>query len=213
MNRTHSWCFNSCARPHLGIICRSRWMQRALCAGMHFAHHTTSWTDIVYYRATTSTTASTTPSQSNHHLKHGLQYVLERNFGEMEFDWEHRQVLVRVFGHTGTEFIHTVWPFDVLSGIDHPTERKPTCGRLRITDYERAYQSLARHNVSQPDDWICLNYRGVSSFGMKLFGVLSPVGVVIFLISLPFNLVLLVVWMMWRHRKRQYHVRTKLKQL
>jgi hypothetical protein len=136
---------------------------------------------------------------------------LERNFGEMELDWENRQVLVRVFGHTGREYIHTAWPFELLSG-HNDTEPIPT-GRLRISDYERRYQNLRYHNVSQPDDWICLNHRGVPSFGMKLFGVLAPIGLVIFLFSLPFNAVLIILWMIWRHRKRQYRVRTKLKLL
>jgi hypothetical protein len=185
-------------------------MQQALCAGMHFAHYTTSWTDVIQYRATTTTSAIPTPS-SNEHWKTGLQYVLERNFGEMEFDWENRQVLVRVFGHTGTEFIHTIWPLDLLSGRNQ-TELIPT-GRLRTLDYERAYQNLLHHNVSQPDDWICLNHRGVSSFGMKLFGVLAPVGLVIFLVSLPFNVVMIILWMIWRHRKRQHRILNKMKQL
>ena len=188
-------------------MCRSPWMQRALCAGMHLAHHTTSWTDVIHYRDTTTST----PTPSSNPLKVGLQYVLERNFGEMEFDWENRQVLVRVFGDTGTEFIRTAWPFDLLSGYNR-TEPIPT-GRLRISDYEHTYQNLLRHNVSQPDDWICLNHRGVSSFGMKLFDVLSPIGLVLFLVSLPINIVLLAMWMIWRHRKRQYRIQAKLKQL
>ena len=210
-NRTHSWCSNTCARPHLGMICRNRWIQQALCAGMHFAHSTPSWTDVIRYRATTNRTSISATPSSKEHLKYGLQYVLERNFGEMEFDWENRQVIVRVFGDTGKEYIHTTWPFDLLSGTNQ-TEPTPT-GHLQISDYERTYQDLFRHNASQPDDWICLNHRGVSSFGMKLFGVLSPICFILFLVTLPINTLLIMLWMFWRHRKRQRGIQAKRKQL
>ena len=170
---------------------------------MHFAHHTPAWTDIIDYRTITPTKSSSKPP-----LKHGLQYVLERNFGEMEFDWVNRQVVVRVFGHTGKEYISTTWPFDLLSGHMEPI---PT-GRLHISDFERTYNTLLLHNVSQPDDWICLNHRGVSSFSIKLFGVLSPICLATFLVSLPLIVLLMILWMIWRHRKRLYRVQTKQKQ-
>lgn len=202
--RTHSWCSNTCARPHLGKVCRIRWIQWALCTGMHFAHRTPAWTDVIDSRTATPSTPS-----SNQHLKYGLQYVLERNFGEMEFDWENRQVLVRMFGHTGKEYISTAWPFDLLSGTH--LEPIPT-GRLRISDYERTYKNLFLHNVSQPGDWICLNHRGVSSFGMKLFGVLSPICLAIFLVALPLIVLMMILWIIWRHRKHMHRVETKQKQ-
>jgi hypothetical protein len=204
LNRTHSWCSNSCARPHLGKMCRTRWIQWALCIGMHLAHQSPAWTDVIASRLPSPTAPS-----SHQHLKDGLQYVLERNFGEMEFDWENRQVLVRVFGHTGKEYISTVWPFDLLSGrlsVPEPT------GRLHISDYERTHNNLFLHDVAQPDDWICLNHRGVSSFSMKLFGVLSPICLVIFLVSLPLIVLFVILWMTWRYRKRLLRIRTKRKQ-
>jgi hypothetical protein len=207
--RTHSWCSNTCARPQSGIVCRNRWIQYALCTGMHVAHHTNAWTDVISH--------NTNPYKSKH-AKRGVQYVLRRNFGELEFDWDTQQVIVRVFDITGKSLISSAWSFDVLSGIIEPPS---TIGQIQLSDYEHIYQRLhTSHNststsIPQPNDWICINHRGVSSFGRKLFGVITPISVVMFLITLPFNMLMLLAWLIWRRYKckKLHPIGNKLKQL
>jgi hypothetical protein len=166
---------------------------------MHWAHHTPAWTDLVDLPI---------PYEA-HAKRRGRQYALERNFGELEFDWEQRQLIVRVLGpKTGETLISTAWPFSVLSGITAP---EPT-GPLHASDYVRMHQRLVAHNVSQPNDWICLNHRGVTSLGVKIFGVVSPISVAAFIMLLPLHVVILTLWMIWR-RRRTYQIEMKVKKL
>jgi hypothetical protein len=172
---------------------------------MHIAHRTSAWTELI----------STTTASNN---KPGIQYVLERNFGELEFDWKERQAIVRIFDINGNALIQTAWSFDVLSGIIEPSSSM-TNNKLQLSDYEETYQRLYtnhHHNstmIVQPNDWICLNHNGISSFGMKLLGVIIPISSVIFIATLPINILIIVVWLIWRHRCRQYRIKSKFKQL
>lgn len=69
--------------------------------------------------------------------KSGLQYSLELNFGELEFDWENRMVRARVLG------------------LD---EDRP----LLSVQWEMAgaNEGVASQNVSTGSSWKCVNYRG-----------------------------------------------------
>jgi hypothetical protein len=197
--RTHSWCSNICPRPQSGLLCRIPWFQWALCMGMHWAHHTPAWTDLVHVPI---------PYEA-HAQKRGRQYVLQRNFGEFEFDWERRQLIVRILNPAGDTLISTAWPWAVLSGTTPPA---PT-GRLRPSDYEATHRRWLAHNVSQSDaDWICLPHGGVPSPGVKLYGVVSSVSIAAFLMFLPLYVVLLGLWMIWR-RYRVYLIEMKVKTL
>jgi len=191
---THSWGTNICARPYSGAACQSRHVARALTAGMHFAHNNGAWTDVVDLR----TPAGSAPTDKNAtpriigddpRTKKGIQYVLQRNFGELEFDWDNRQVVVRVFGQTrdgvAVPFISTGWDFDVLSGLK-PVKQT---GKIKGSDYERLYQRMLgaegiRRHVNE-DDWICVNYRGYPSFARKMFGFISPITLAGFLMFGP----------------------------
>lgn len=176
-----------------------RWIQWALCSGMHWAHYTPAWTEIVH---------TSSPYESND-AKHGFQYALVRNFGELNFNWDTRQVIVRVLGNTGKVLMSTAWSIDLLSGISEPQSK----GFLKLTDFEQTYQRLTNHNVSQPDDWICVNHRGIPSLGVKLFGVVSPICVALSIAFLPLIIVMLTVWLVWRHMRRQRLIKLKFKKL
>ena len=104
---THSWGSALCARPHLSIMCRHVLFRKAFTAGMHWAHINGAWPDLVDWKG---------PAREG--AKRGVQYSLERNFGELEFDWESRELVVRVLGEEvgGKPLLSTAWSFDVLSG-------------------------------------------------------------------------------------------------
>jgi hypothetical protein len=54
---------------------------------MHLAHINKAWTDVVDLRG---------PPREG--AKRRVQYALQRNFGEFEFDWDKRQLIVRILG-------------------------------------------------------------------------------------------------------------------
>jgi hypothetical protein len=167
--------------------------------GMRWAHHTPSWSDLVDVPI---------PYEA-HAQKRGRQYALQRNFGELEFDWEAQQVIVRVLDPAGDTVISTAWPWAVLSGTTAPV---PT-GRLHTSDFAAVHQRWLAHNVSQSNaDWICLNHGGVPSIGVKLYGVVSSISVAVFIMFLPLHVLLLGLWMIWR-RYRLYQIDMKVKTL
>lgn len=167
--------------------------------GMRWAHQTPLWSDLVDLSIPYEAQAK----------KRGRQYALQRNFGELEFDWEQRQVIVRVLDATGDTVISTAWPWTLLSGTSAP---EPT-GRLHMSDFEAVQQRLLAHNVSQSSaDWICLNHGGVVSSGAKLYSVLSSISVAAFFMFLPFHVLILGLWIIWR-RYRLYLIEMKVKTL
>jgi hypothetical protein len=75
--------------------------------GMHWAHLSRAWTDLV------------NTDQVQDGGRKGLQYALDRNFGEFEFDWDKGTVTVRVLGDNLDHrqvLLSTSWSLDLLSG-------------------------------------------------------------------------------------------------
>lgn len=182
--RTHSWCTNICARPQRSLMCRTMWFQKALCAGMHLAHNNYAWTDLIDEK-----------SPEDKGAKQGIQYVLERNFGEFEFDWDRRKLIVRILGEGGTPLLSTAWNFDLLTG----KTPAPETGKVDLLDYELIHESLSAHGA-QPNDWICVNHRGNPSLARKLFGFVSPVVLATFITLLPLILPTLLGCIILRRR-------------
>jgi hypothetical protein len=214
---THSWGGPSiCARPHSSLPCRSAAVAKSLHAGMHWAHVNGAWTDLVDTRhpsvrsllALSSAwfsneagrdkdtgeggASSQTPPPSQ-----GLQFVLQRTFGELEFDWDQDRLWIRFFGHgeprgggAGPAVLRsaTAWKLDAL-GADHPVMEGGSGGgssELSSDDFDRAWGDLRAHGaIRGDDDWICLNYRGNPSFLLKLYGVATPVLLAGALMCLP----------------------------
>jgi hypothetical protein len=133
--------------------------------------------------------------------KRGVQYVLERNFGEFDFDWDKRELVVRIFGKDGTPLVSTAWDLDLLSG----KVPAPETGKVKQSDYEQIYEHLSMHGA-EPNDWFCVNHRGHTSLALKLFGVASPILLASFIILLP--AIVLGSFVIFRRPK----IRTKAKQ-
>lgn len=186
---THSWGTNICARPTLSLICQTPYFAWCLKMGMHWAHKSLAWTDVVI------------TDQVEENARQGVQYALERNFGEFEFDWENRRMLVRVMGqHLDHRqvMLSTSWDFDLLSGKNAP-EQTDT---LSTTDYEGVYESLSSHGV-QENDWICVNYGGQPSAFLKFYGAFSPIFLSGFLALFPVVFPLIISCMMMRRQSRR----------
>lgn len=182
---THSWGTNICARPTSSLACQSPHVAFSLKAGMHLAHNNYAWTDLVY------------ESDPLDGAKAGFQYALDRNFGELELDWDNQQVLVRFFGNdTVVPLISTSWTFDELSKEQRPIDPP----KVHRSDLDQMLQNLIRRGSANADDWICINHGGHPSFFLKLFGVLSPVFLAGSIMIAPVALPLLAILVLARRR-------------
>lgn len=186
---THSWGSGTCARPKLSITCRNRLFQKALTVGMHWAHINGAWTDLVDLKG---------PPREG--AKRRIQYSLERNFGEFEFDWNKRELIVRILGEEvgGKPLLSTAWKFDALSGIAPMRET----GKVQPHHYQSIYRDLSLHGA-QEDDWICIPYRGPSTFLRKFYGFITPVGLSLTIVMSPLILLLLLVYFCFLRPKRK----------
>ncbi|GKY96835.1 hypothetical protein MPSEU_000642700 [Mayamaea pseudoterrestris] len=186
---THSWGTNICARPNLSLICQTPYFAWCLKMGMEWAHHSGGWNDVVR------------TNQVEDNARQGLQYALERNFGEFEFDWEKRRVIVRVLGEEMDDrqvLLSTSWDFDALSGTAAPYKVEGS----HDADYERLYESLAPHGA-QEDDWICVSYNGHPSYIQKFYGAFTPIFLSAFLASLPLTIPLVIAFILMRPQRRK----------
>jgi len=184
---THSWGTSICGRPESSLACRTPYVNKCLAAGMHLAHMNHAWTEVVDVGHKGSVEGA----------KQRYQYSLELNFGEFEFDWEERQVVIRIHGKDvgARPLLSTRWDFDALSG----KQELPASGKLSSDHYERTWAKLSTHGA-QRDDWICVNYRGLQSPALKAFGFVSPVSLVLFGMCLPIILPLILMYILMRTR-------------
>lgn len=187
---THSWGTNICARPNSSYPCRSKHVARSLAAGMHLAHINHAWTDVV----------DIGKYNGSEGAKGRYQYTLQRNFAEMEFDFDRRQLTVRVHGEQvgGRPLLSTRWDFDVLSGKTPPS----LTGKVHSNDYQWIYDRLEGNGAAREGDWICVNYNGHPSFLLKLFGVLSPVLFSASIAFAPIWIPLALIIYFWSRKKK-----------
>lgn len=157
---------------------------------MHWAHWNGAWTELINI-----------PSPYEAGAKRGVQYALGRNFGELEFDWDNQRVIVRILDDrtNGKGVLSTAWDFDVLSG----SVPSPILRGSAPSDFEQTREGLLTHGASL-DDWICVNHGGSPTLALKLFGVASPISVVVVIILLPFIFSVLAGGAIYRQRARRW---------
>ena len=187
---THSWGTQLCARPHLSLLCRSTLFQKALMIGMHYAHINGAWTDVLDLRGPPREVGA----------KRRVQYALDLNYAEFEFDWDKREAVIRVLGKEvgGNPLLSTSWSFDALSGLT-PVEET---GKVKPKDYQSIYEDLSAHGA-QKEDWICVNHRGNPSLGLKLFGFFTPVMLAGSIVMMPLISPLLLVYLVLLRPRRK----------
>ena len=186
---THSWGHQLCERPTDSELCKVESIQKSLSMGMHAVHHSGAWPELV------------TLDHAEEGARKGVQYTLERSFGEFEFDWERRQVRMRVLGGDSTKppYLSTVWDFDTLSGRSPVNET----GLVTSAEYSMTFEHLASHNISNSNDWVCVSYRGHASEERQLLGIAIVAGVGIFLLLLPVVSPVLLAFILIRSKRRK----------
>jgi|UPI000581A6D6 hypothetical protein len=179
---THSWGSHICARPESSWSCRNAYVDWSMSMGMHVAHHNGAWTDLVDLES------------AEEGAKAGIQYNLDLNFGEFEFDWEAKEVKIRIHGNNvnaTAPYLSTRWDFDTLSG---KTPAPPT-GLVRDRDFDDLRRDLQHHGVEITDrDYVCVAYRGPQTLALKTYGCLTSTGFSSILLLIPILIPLILLY-------------------
>lgn len=110
----------------------------------------------------------------------GLQFSLEQNFGELEFDWEERAVRLRAMGENPNEppLLMAKLSMEQLSGRSAMSSHHLTAG-----DFSDETASV-RHSLYD-SDWVCINNRGRDTPLSHMIGHISSAMVLVTLVPLP----------------------------
>lgn len=110
--------------------------------------------------------------------KTGRQFSLQKNFGELEFDWDTRTVVMRAIGEGDKPLLSAKWTMDQLSG------RTLMPGSfVAKQDYAYALDDALVDGV-----WTCVNHRGRVNETHHLIGHLVTASALILLVPLPYLL-------------------------
>jgi PhoD-like phosphatase len=152
---------------------------------MHLMHRVSPWTALML-----SDTFDTSKGRSRRQSKgRGLMYSLEKNFGELEFDWEHRLVLARTIGEDSEPLLSAEWSMDQLSGMTEVSS-----GVLTEHDFS---EEAKLHGSMVQREWICVNHRGRPSAALQTLGhmmtLISFATMLLVPLFLPCCLILFVI--------------------
>lgn len=170
---THSWGGpNVCSTP--SRTCRLPYIKWASKIAMRFAHWIGPWTELLV-----KNDEALDPGQK------GLQYTLDLNFAEFEFDWDHKQVIVRILGKGQQLLLAKAWTLDELSGREHHVQPQ----LVSKDQIAKVHHSLADMGVlGDPrgsNEWICVNHRGLPN---PIHRAVSMVASVMFLATVTIGL-------------------------
>jgi hypothetical protein len=159
---------------------------------LRILHKICPWTDLMF-------------SEPNHaeHGGHegslkGLQYSLDMNFGELEFDWDERSVTFRSIGEdpNAPPLLAAKVHMDQLSGTSSMSKYY-----LSADDFQSESQSwwYQQRNVGDNNsDWICINHRGRDTMIQHLIGHAVSAVVLVTFFPLPLYLFLFIFYTAFR---------------
>jgi alkaline phosphatase D len=166
---THSWGSTDtsiCGRPTFSRLCNF-YPYNALFGGiLTFAHWISPWTALLKDQQTNLP-----------------QYSLARNIAEIELDWHHQSVIVRILSDGGQILLRQEWSIDDLSGVNSPTKTF-----LQPNSFEVARERLesALNSTIPRDDFLCVNYRGNPDPMHFAFSIASVIGFAVISSLYPF---------------------------
>jgi PhoD-like phosphatase len=190
---THSWGTTSFPTddPSHKPTLKQRYQSFLSGTLMRFLHVLCPWTELMVSKPSSGDLFGSGGAEG---AKTGTQFSLQKNFGELEFDWEDRTVTMRAFGedNDSAPLLSAKWSMDQLSG------RSPIPGSLlQSDDFERQREA----NSQLESEWVCVNHRGRVSvmeqilghvatglaFTLVPFPVLVPAYILILLIGRSFR--------------------------
>jgi hypothetical protein len=168
---THSWGTNFEPWKHHHDSWHAPLTSLMSWSFMHAMHLLVPMPDLVV-------TPTTSSSEFDPHLyenggldgsKTGMQYHLQKNFGELEVNWEEGTVSMRIMGEdeNATPLLASSWSLDQLSG------RKDLPGRaMARSDFVHANGIKSQgHTQHQTNGWTCANHRGTASPSSMITGI------------------------------------------
>lgn len=177
---THAWGSTQssvCGRARLSPLCHIYYFNKMYGWLIHFAHWIFPWKELVIDETTKT-----------------LQYTIDLNIAELDFDWDGRYVWTKILGPKGDTLLEQKWSLDDL------TNTKETL--LANEDFDFVAQRLHDQSIVGPsNDWICVHYRGVPHalpFALSVIatGILSSI-----LLGAPAIVVVLVLRRLLRSRR------------
>lgn len=176
---------------------------------MTLMHAFCPWTEIMVSNSETLENGGGEGSRT------GLQYSLDKNVGELEFDWESRQVILRALGENNKEgyppLLMASIPMDSLSGL-----RGIPGSRLRTSDF--LSEGGNRNATLSESEWICVNHRGIDTPHAHLLGLgatalflFLPSGFIFLLLFIVARMLLRIRRQVERSKQYQYELIPTLK--
>jgi PhoD-like phosphatase len=207
---THSW--GTVSQPLSDTDFRPTLMQRyqsfASNVLLHSMHNLSPWNDIM--KATSSDVPSAEGLYENgggEGARTGLQYSLEQNFGELEFDWDRRTIALRSMGKNegSPPLLMAKLSMDQLSG-------RAAIRSSHLSPSDFRVEMEARHHPYD-GDWICMNHRGRETQLGQIIGHVSTLFVLVTVVPLPMLLpVFFLFWMIRRWSNRAFCFSTAINQ-
>jgi len=110
--------------------------------------------------------------------KQGKQFTLDLNFAELEFDWDRKELIGRVFGVNLSDppLLSARWSFDQLSGR---SAFLPNSFDLSIDEWEKHFALL------KDGQWMCTPVGGIANDYQVLFGQTLGIIFTTMIVSFP----------------------------
>jgi hypothetical protein len=126
-------------------------------------------------------------------------FSLELNFAEFEFDWDNRQVFLRVMGkeQDAEPLFQSGWTLDELSGVTRMPGSKVTSD-----EYKEADRVLVQHGMKD-SEWACVPYRGVPPAMHFQLALAASLALPFTLMSLPVFAALVMFLLVGAHLLRR----------
>lgn len=162
---------------------------------MRFLHALCPWTELMVSQPSSGGLFESGGAEG---AKTGTQFSLQKNFGELEFDWEERTVIMRALGEEkdATPLLSAKWSMDQLSG------RSPIPGSSLQPD---DFKSQREENSLLQTEWVCLNHGGRVSVMEQIAGHVATgfafTTLVPFPVLVPGYILLLVIGKFFRRAR------------
>ena len=184
---THAWGHKVCGRVKHNPFCHSTYLQAMFRSILHLAHWISPWTELLVDKESKQ-----------------LQYSLDLNIAELNFDWDHQTVITSIFGVEGRVLPQQEWTFQELTEIQTTS--------VDSNDFETRHEQLGVSGMLGSGDWVCVQHRGLPNRIHFAIGVGIPLVFALSLGTLPMWLSLFLCWkaiVLFKTRRRSQRPRTK----
>lgn len=152
-------------------------------------HYLCPWTDVMK----ASSDASHSEDGGGEGSSSGVQFSLQQNFGELEFDWEERTVRLRAMNENSDEppLLMAKLSMDQLSG-------RSAMSSYHLTAEDFEYETASERHYLYDSDWVCINHRGRDTPVSHMIGHVSSAIVLVTLVPMPLLLPTFLVLLLIR---------------